>query len=142
MPDRIGIFGHEERPRAKEALELLIRELREHFPNTALAMSEGMASLVRPKDAAVVTSLYELAASCDTLFSIGGDGTMLMAARAIERANPNACLIGVNLGKLGFLSEHPPEELHALIGELASNTLETEMRLMRRATVRRETGEQ
>jgi len=43
-----------------------------------------------------------------------------MAARAIERANPDAKLVGINLGKLGFISEHPPEEMDALLDELAA----------------------
>jgi NAD+ kinase len=89
----------------------------------------------------VYDSLYDLAAASDVLFSIGGDGTMLMAARAIERANPNAQLAGVNLGKLGFLSEHPPEELDAFVAELAGKKLLTEQRLMLTCSVQSETGE-
>ena len=60
---------------------------------------------------------------------------MLSAARAITRANPEAKLIGVNVGKLGFLSEHPPEEIDALLDELAANKLTAEARLMLSARV-------
>jgi NAD+ kinase len=139
---RLGIFGHEERTGAKDALQHLLATINEHFPAASLSMASGMASLQRPAKATVFESLYDLAKMSDVLFSIGGDGTMLMAARAIERANPSAQLAGVNLGKLGFLSEHPPEELDAFIAELANNTLITEQRLMLSCSVHSETSEQ
>jgi NAD+ kinase len=138
---RLGIFGHEDRAGAKDALAHLLQTLSAHFPSAELSIASGMATLERPANAKVYDSLYDLAASSDVLFSIGGDGTMLMAARAIERANPNAQLAGVNLGKLGFLSEHPPEELDQFIAELASNKLATEQRLMLTCSVQSETNE-
>ena len=63
-------------------------------------------------------SLLDIALLSDIVFSVGGDGTMLSAARAIMRANPSAELVGVNLGKMGFLAENPPDELPDIIKEL------------------------
>ena len=140
--NHIGIIGNEDRPQVRETLALLRTKLAERFPNSTIALSEAMAALCEPKDCSVFTSLYDLAKDSDTIFSIGGDGTMLMASRAIQRVNPNAKLIGVNVGKLGFLSEHPPEELDALLEELSSGALVTESRLMIQASVRSESGEQ
>ena len=45
----------------------------------------------------------------DVLLSFGGDGTFLSAARAAIPAGP--AVIGVNLGRLGFLSENTPEDV-------------------------------
>ncbi len=139
--NRIGIFGHEHRAGARETLTLLLAKLAERFPNSPIALAEGMASLLPTGSMPVFTSLYDFARACDIIFSIGGDGTMLMAARAIERANPEAKLLGINLGKLGFLSEHPPAEMDALLGELAEGSLVTEHRLMLHGKVHSETSQ-
>jgi len=45
----------------------------------------------------------------DVLLSFGGDGTFLSAARAAVPAG--VAMIGVNLGRLGFLSENAPEDV-------------------------------
>lgn len=70
-------------------------------------------------------SLYVLAedgvieGGTDMLLSVGGDGTFLSAsALAAEKGVP---VLGVNLGRMGFLSENRPEDVaHALLsGEYA-----------------------
>lgn len=45
----------------------------------------------------------------DIVFVLGGDGTMLRASRIF----PNRVLLGVNLGKVGFMSGMLPEEIEA-----------------------------
>src|SRR5205814_1585863 len=48
-------------------------------------------------------------ASTDLVLSFGGDGTLIHGARIVaERGIP---IVGVNFGKMGFLSEFEPEEL-------------------------------
>ncbi|MDP4200097.1 MAG: NAD(+)/NADH kinase [Bacteroidota bacterium] len=138
---RFGIFGHQQRAGSRETLTLLLRKIVERFPSSQIVLADGMASLMAPGTVEVLASLYDLARTSDVIFSIGGDGTMLMAARAIERTNPNAKLVGINLGKLGFISEHPPAEMDLLLDELASDSLVTEHRLMLRSTVSSETTE-
>ena len=45
--------------------------------------------------------------NCDLVFVLGGDGTMLRASRMY----PGCVLLGVNLGKVGFMSGMLPEEI-------------------------------
>jgi hypothetical protein len=57
----------------------------------------------RLNGAAVPVTAEELGRCCDLVVSLGGDGTMLRAMRLADRQR--APVLGVNLGKLGFLAE-------------------------------------
>lgn len=59
------------------------------------------------------TGRRDLPANTDMLFSLGGDGTMLDAVCFV--GNTNIPLIGVNLGRLGFLAAIPEEEVEEAI---------------------------
>lgn len=67
----------------------------------------------------VFRSLRDVAASCSLIVVIGGDGTILHAARQIHPAA--VPLLGINLGTKGFLANLEPEEyayvLHAAEGK-------------------------
>jgi len=137
----IGIIGHENPALVRATLSRVLAKLSSTFPNAKLVLSEKMASFECPKECEVAPSLLALAKASDVIVSIGGDGTMLLAARAIAHANPQAQLIGVNAGKLGFLSEHPPEEIDSLFDELADGSLVGEERLMLNASLRNDSAE-
>ncbi len=49
----------------------------------------------------------ELASSCDLAIVIGGDGTLLSAARSL--VDYDVPIVGVNRGRLGFLVDVPPD---------------------------------
>ncbi len=77
---------------------------------TVLA-AEDEASRV-PGRVEAVTPL-DLASRSDLMVSLGGDGTMLRAMRM--SCGPKPPVLGVNVGKLGFLAEiDPPEMAEAL----------------------------
>ena len=52
----------------------------------------------------------------DVLVVLGGDGTFLRAAQAV--AAVDVPLLGINLGKVGFLSKAEAHELEAVLGQL------------------------
>lgn len=54
-------------------------------------------------------SSEELLPDTDMLLSIGGDGTFLSASKLV--ADSGLPVVGVNLGRLGFLSENRPEDV-------------------------------
>lgn len=57
--------------------------------------------------------LADLARGAELVLAVGGDGTLLGTARRLDGvAVP---VVGVNLGKLGFLAEHSAEEVRAWI---------------------------
>jgi len=89
----------------------------------AFAARQGVEVMVRAADAgrvrgAVPVGADELAAECDGVLSLGGDGTMLGALRMVaDRPVP---VLGVHLGNLGFLVEATPAELDEALPRLVS----------------------
>ena len=128
----IGILGHDNPAMVRETLLRVLTKVSATFPDSKVLLSEKMAIFAEQSDG---LPLIELAKKSDIIVSVGGDGTMLLAARAISRANPKAKLIGINAGKLGFLSEHPREEIDVLFDELAAGALLGEERLMLNANL-------
>ena len=69
-------------------------------------------------------------AGCDFLLSVGGDGTFLAAsALSVSSGVP---IVGVNLGRVGFLSENKPQDVAKA---LLSGNYEVEERTVLRASV-------
>ena len=62
----------------------------------------------------------------DFTFVIGGDGTLLKAARFYS-ASP---VLGINLGRLGFLSQAGIDEIEQVVDKVLENKFSTEERLM------------
>lgn len=79
-------------------------------------------------------SMEEAFRGCDGLICLGGDGTILHAARLVGyRDIP---LLGINTGTMGFLAELESNELE-LLGLLSSDEFTLDSRMMIHVTVRR-----
>lgn len=61
----------------------------------------------------------EIFCFADFAVTVGGDGTILGIAEAVSEINLS--VIGVNLGKLGFMAELEPNEIHLLTNILDGN---------------------
>ncbi|HLB27130.1 MAG TPA: NAD(+)/NADH kinase [Dehalococcoidia bacterium] len=69
----------------------------------------------------------------DLIICLGGDGSMLWAARAVV---PHAVpILGVNMGRLGFLAEIGPQELMAELPRVLTGAGRVEQRAMLQARV-------
>jgi NAD+ kinase len=77
--------------------------------------------------AAVPVTAGELGRCCDLVVSLGGDGTMLRAMRLADRQG--APVLGVNLGKLGFLAEVDVPDLPGALSAIDSKQFTIEPRL-------------
>jgi NAD+ kinase len=67
------------------------------------------------------------ASGLDLVVSVGGDGTLLQAAHV---ASHGSCpILGVKVGRLGFLTEVEPDAAPALLEEVESGTARIEERL-------------
>jgi NAD+ kinase len=80
-------------------------------------------------------NLSELAAQSDAVVVLGGDGTMLSIARTL--APYGAPLIGVNQGRLGFLTDITVDDMQEAIAEILSGQYVAEERILLNAQVRR-----
>lgn len=66
--------------------------------------------------------------AADCIIVLGGDGTVLRAAR--ETRELNIPIIGVNLGTLGYMTEIEPENLEEALDRLIKGDYERESRMM------------
>ncbi|NLH16345.1 MAG: NAD(+)/NADH kinase [Phycisphaerae bacterium] len=115
------LFGDPNRRHAKAAMEQFIR----FVSGKARILANGFqgncdSELIRQADFAVV---------------FGGDGTILAAARAL--ADNHIPVIGVNIGKLGFLAEFALDELERLFDRVIANP-DIEKRMMLHCSVQRD----
>lgn len=72
------------------------------------------------------TGKIDLPVNTDMLFSLGGDGTLLDTVCFV--GGSNIPLIGINLGRLGFLAAIPEEEVEAAILSLVRGSYTLEKR--------------
>ena len=75
----------------------------------------------------------------DVLFVLGGDGTFLRAARAV--AEVDVPLLGVNLGKIGFLSKVEADELEAVLARIAEGEYAIDERMALEGRIHPKGGE-
>jgi NAD+ kinase len=83
-----------------------------------------------------VLSTDTLGATCDLAVVVGGDGTMLGIAR--ELARHGTPLIGINQGRLGFITDVPMGEFESILPDMLRGDFVEEHRSMLEGTVWRE----
>lgn len=82
-----------------------------------------------------VRDLAVIGVGCDLVVVLGGDGTLLHAARAL--GDSGVPLVGVNRGRLGFLTDIARDEAVARLGEILDGRYQEEQRFMLEAVVMR-----
>ena len=87
----------------------------------------GVAEEIGRARGAIAVSAGELGQHCDLIVSLGGDGTMLRAMRLAD--GQRVPVLGVNLGRLGFLAEVDIPELPAALSAIDSRQYATESRV-------------
>jgi len=80
-----------------------------------------------------VVSDKNLAGSCDIVLSLGGDGTILRLARQVaEKGTP---ILGINMGKLGFLAEVSLDDLDECLSDILKGDYFVVERMMLQASI-------
>ena len=114
MFKRIGLVAKQDDAAVRGALESALAVLTRHAVD--VIVDAGAASALNGHYRAGTDR--ELVADRDLVITVGGDGTLLRAAKlAFPRAVP---LLGINLGRLGFLADISPHQvgqgLEAILG--------------------------
>ncbi|WP_150049044.1 MULTISPECIES: NAD(+) kinase [Methylomonas] len=130
---RIGIIGKFGDPGISSALADLFRFL--HERGHEVVMDNHSADLLSE---AGISGLHmeRLPQHCDLIIAVGGDGTFLAAARAA--ADFEIPLIGVNLGRLGFLADISPDQSGNRLEQILSGRFLTERRCLLQASIIRD----
>jgi len=87
-------------------------------------------------DALAAMSVAEIGKTADAAIVVGGDGTMLGIARQL--APYNVPLIGINQGRLGFITDIPLDRMIPVISEMLQGKYVSERRSLLQAIVVRE----
>lgn len=79
--------------------------------------------------------LNQMVGGCDLLVVLGGDGSLLRAASFSSKYD--VPIFGINLGRVGFLSEAQPDNWSEKLGRVLAGDFWTENRLMLSARIQR-----
>ncbi|MDX1456041.1 MAG: NAD(+) kinase [Marinobacter sp.] len=128
----IGVIGRMGSVKVVESLrqlkQYLIRE------NYHVIMEEDTSSML-PGHGLQVASKKLIGEICDLVIVVGGDGSLLGAAR--ELAKSNVPLLGVNRGRLGFLTDISPSDLEERLSQVLAGDYIEEKRFLLDGSVER-----
>jgi NAD+ kinase len=126
----VGIFGKYRDPSVGDHVARLIPYLVQR--RLQPLVEESTANLV-PAFSALSRPFDNLCSEIDLAIVIGGDGTLLNIARRL--APHGVPIVGVNLGRLGFLTDIAIENMIDEVGKILAGEFKTEQRLLLHAEV-------
>ena len=134
-PRTCALVGRFTDPRVAESSQVVVAHMASRHVTVLLA--EGAAL----PDGGTATRIpeSELGRQADLMIAVGGDGTLLYAAGLV--AHHGVPLLGINRGRLGFLTDVMPEDIAASLDAALDGRLEADERPLLAACVRHGDGE-
>lgn len=130
----IGIIGRLNSNKVIDTIKRLSKYLQEEGYHVIL--DEPIAE-VMPGHSMQVSHTNLLGEICDIVIVIGGDGSLLGAARAL--AKYNTPVLGINRGRLGFLTDISPDDtMLDAVQDVLDGEYVTEMRFLLDAEIKRD----
>ncbi len=124
---KIGIIANIRKPQIKQTLKSLLDWMAER--QIDVVISEQLHDFLQMDFNRIqVTDLNRVPEMSDITISMGGDGTMLTAARVIGKLEKP--LMGINLGGLGFLTETSVEDLFPKMEKILKGDYALEKRMV------------
>jgi len=127
---RIALIG-KQTPEIAESLRALSRFLKQQGCDVLLERDTATATGHRVRGA----SFAQIGRNADLAIVLGGDGTMLSAARNLARHK--VPLAGINQGRLGFMTDIAFQEMRKSVGAILQGKHTVEERSLLEAEVRR-----
>jgi NAD+ kinase len=121
----VAIVGKHQAPGIQPVLEEIAQFLCSHGLDVSLEADTAQNTGMTGYDA---LSHDELGRACDLAVVVGGDGTMLGFAR--EMARYGVPLLGINQGRLGFITDIPIERWRESLAPVLAGDYEVESRAM------------
>ncbi len=126
---KIGVISKPKKAEIREVVPPLVQWLRERTIEVYIDKETG-ATLESPEKC---LTRNEIAAKVGLLVVLGGDGTLLATARALNRKP--VPILAVNLGGLGFLTVITREELYPTLEKVLAGNFRTERRVQIEAEI-------
>ena len=131
-----ALIGRFADPRVAESVAALLPHLASRGVQVLVSADSGLDA--GPTDVVRVPE-HEIGPRADLVIAVGGDGTLLYAARLVARhAVP---LIGVNRGRLGFLTDVMPQDMLPSVDLALEGKLTAEQRPLLTAQLQRTGGD-
>lgn len=128
----LGLFGKYGSKDVGHVIERLCAFVRSR--NLKVLLEDATAEFMN-QPCAEARPLATIGADIDLAVVVGGDGTMLHVARSMS--DYGVPLIGVNLGRLGFLTDIPTDRLEDELGRVLDGNFKSEQRTLLEAGVLR-----
>jgi len=127
----VGIVANRRKPAIKSILQQLFSWLAAR--GISAVAWDDLSGIIPECE---LCSLEEIGDNVDLVIALGGDGTLLTAARGVgDKMTP---IVGVNVGSLGFLTEIVADEMGEALEEIIEGKYEWEDRMNIQAEVKRE----
>ena len=120
----VGLFGRYKDPDVSSALDAV----RKHLENRDISVYIGDTTADHIAGTRIEDSGLPVGETIDLAVVVGGDGTMLHVARSL--ASYALPMIGINLGRLGFLTDLSADRMHEGMDELLRGEFTVEERIM------------
>jgi NAD+ kinase len=134
MTKLLGIVLHLHRQEVRDLAAEAIDWCGDRF---TVALPTGDAELIGRPDLALPADRF--GPDMDICLSLGGDGTMLRSSRLVSPYD--VPILGVNAGRLGYLTEVDPDHMIAALDRWEAGSLSIEERMMVEVTAERPGGE-
>ncbi|WP_336323432.1 NAD kinase [Streptomyces lavendofoliae] len=132
-PRTVFLLAHTGRPAAVRSAELVVLGLLRNGIGVRVLAAEAADLPLPPTVETVPEASPDVLDGCELLIVLGGDGTLLRGAE-FARAS-GVPMLGVNLGRVGFLAEAERDDLDQVVDRVVTRAYEVEERMTLDVTV-------